>query len=348
MHDRRSFLRYLMGLTAGLSLPTNLARGQAAAVEPKSAGAATARDRLGALLPQRRLGRTGEFVTILGLGGSHLMHAGQSEAESQALIEASLEEGIRFVDTAQQYGRGESERRLGKFLTPKYRDVIYLMTKTQARDAAHARRDMDGCRKRLQVDTIDLMQIHHIESAAEVDRLVDHGVVEVLLEAREQGKIRHLGFTGHDTPAAHLRMLERLEQMGVAFDTAQMPINVADPGYESFIEQVLPKLVEKDYGVLAMKTLVFGNLMGEKLGWRRRNRPQPPRVVPDRMSLAEALGFVWSLPVATLISGMPELKHIRENAQLARQHADLDEAQRLALIEKVADAAGPELEFYKV
>ena len=338
-----------MGLTAGLTLSPGAFRAQPSAQAPSADAepSTPARDRLGALLPQRRLGRTGEHVTMLGLGGSHLMHEGQTPTESQQLVETALEQGIRFFDTAEQYGSGRSESLLGQFLTPKYRDVAYLMTKTQARDAQHAARDMDACRKRLQVDTIDLMQIHHIESPAAVDRLVDHGVVDVLLQAREDGKIRHLGFTGHDSPQAHLHMLQRLEQLGVDFDTAQMPINVADPSYNSFVLQVLPKLIEKDYGVLAMKTLVFGQIIGKNKGWRRKDQLQAPRVIPDRMSLAQALGFVWSLPVSTLISGMPVPKQIEENAQLAREHADVDEDERDRLVELAAEFAGPNLEFYK-
>ncbi|MEO1237208.1 MAG: aldo/keto reductase, partial [Planctomycetota bacterium] len=304
------------------------------------------RDRLGELLPMRRLGRTDEWVTAFCFGGSHLIHEGQSDREHQELLEAAIEEGVRFFDTAQQYGRGKSERVMGKHLTPKYRDSIYVMTKTQATEATRARRDMDECRKRLNVDVIDLMQMHHIESARNVDQRIDNGVVDVLLEAREQGKIRHLGFTGHDTPSAHLRMLERLEQMGVEFDTCQMPVNVVDPGYESFVERVLPVLVERDYGVLAMKTLVFGALTGRDHGWRRRDRIAP-NVVPEVITLAEALGFAWSLPVASLVSGTPRVDWLRENTQVLRDHQQFDEAKRLELIDKVAEFAGPRVEFYK-
>lgn len=340
-----------MSLTAGLSLAPTSLRSQtavASADAPSGAGAtAPARDRLGRRLPQRRLGRTGEMITMLGFGGSHMMHAGQSPAEVQKLIETALEQGIRFFDTAEQYGSGKSESLMGQHLTPKYRDVIYLMTKTQARDAKHARRDMDGCRQRLQVDTIDLMQIHHLESVEQVDKAVDNGVVDVLLQAREEGKIRHLGFTGHDSPQAHLHMLKRLDDLGVDFDAVQMPINVVDPSYNSFTLQVLPKLIEKDYGVLAMKTLAFGHLIGQRRGWKRRNQLIAPNVVPEQMSLAEALGFVWSLPVSTLISGMPVPDQIIENAQLAAAHTDIDQTQRNALVELASEFAGPNLEFYK-
>ncbi|MEM6854906.1 MAG: aldo/keto reductase [Planctomycetota bacterium] len=337
-----------MGLTAGLAVgraPLSAQTTGAAAKATDAAGPPT-EDRLGKLLPMRRLGRTGEWVTIFGFGGSHMIQRGNSEAAGAELIETALEEGVRFFDTAQQYGNGKSESWMGRHLTPKYRDVIYLMTKTQARERGRALQDMDECRQRLNVDVIDLMQIHHIHNPRDVDNLVDNGVVDVLLEAREQGKIRHLGFTGHDTPKAHLRMLERLDQMGVDFDTVQMPMNVVDPNYESFIAEALPKLLEKDYAVLAMKTLAFGHLIGQNNGWTRGRKIAPP-VVPERMTLAEALGFVWSLPISTLISGTPTVEMLRENAAIARQHRDLPEDARLALVDKAAEFAGPDLEFYK-
>ncbi|MEM9420814.1 MAG: aldo/keto reductase [Planctomycetota bacterium] len=345
MFDRRDFLRSLMGVTAGLAIGrpalTAEAQGGAAMISPPT------EDRLGKLLPMRRMGRTNEWVTTLGLGGSHIEYRGRiSMKEAQAIIETAMEQGVRFFDNAQQYGNGEAERRFGKLLTPKYRDVIYLMSKTQATSRRQAERDMDECRSRMKVDVIDLMQVHHIASPEDVDQRIEAGVVDVLLKAREDGKIRHLGFTGHNTHRAHLHMLKRLDEMGVAFDTVQMPMNVVDPSYESFILKVLPELVERDYGVLAMKTLAFGQIVGKNEGWGRKNKVAP-RVVPEKMTLAEALGFVWSLPVSTIISGMMSPEMVRENAALARAHVDLTEDHRLALIDKAAEFAGPDTEFYK-
>ena len=335
---RRSFLKALLAVSGALAV-SGWPRAAAA-------GAGAGRDRLGERLPERALGRTGEGITVLGLGGSHVIMQDYSEAKSQALIEAALEQGIRFFDTAQQYGDGLSERRYGKFLTPKYRDLSYVMTKTEATEKTQALRDMDECRQRLGVDVIDLMQIHHIDSAADVDKRVDGGVVDVLLEAREQGKIRHLGFTGHKSPSAHLRMFERLDALGVAFDAVQMPVNLVDPGYESFIEHVLPACLQRGCGVLAMKTLAHGQMAGVRSTWGNPDRV-PQNLVPQRVSLDEALGFVWSLPVASLISGMNEVAMVRENAALARAFAPLDDERRLALVEACADAAGPLTEFYK-
>ena len=329
-------------LAVSAALVVGRTPGAAAAPAAKTGG----RDRLGPRLPERPLGRTGEGISVLGLGGSHVIMRDHSEAKSQALIEAALEQGIRFFDTAQQYGDGLSEQRYGQFLTPKYRELSYVMTKTEATEQTQARRDMDECRQRLGVDVIDLMQIHHIGSAADVDKRVDGGVVDVLLEAREQGKIRHLGFTGHKTPSAHLRMFERLDGLGVAFDAVQMPVNLVDPGYESFIEHVLPACVQRGCGVLAMKTLAHGQFNGVRSTWGNPDRVAQ-ELVPQRVSLADALGFVWSLPVASLISGMNEVAMVEENAALARAFAPLDDERRLALVEACADAAGPLTEFYK-
>ena len=336
-----------MGLTAGLILgPTASTR---ADTDPPTGGdtpeAPPTRDRFGERLPQRKLGRTGEYITALGVGGSHLLHVDEDEA--RRIIDTAIEQGVRFFDTAQQYGRGRSEERYGKLLTPQYRDAIYLMTKTEATDAARAERDMDECRQRLNVDVIDLMQIHHIRDPRDVDTRVDNGVIDVLLEAREQGKIRHLGFTGHATPKAHLHMLERLDGLGVAFDTVQMPVNVFDPSYHSFIEMVLPQLVERGYGVLAMKTLAYGQIVGKGEGWGGNYNREPFPLVPEKMTIAEALGFAWSLPIASIVSGLTSADQVRENAAAARAFEPFDETQRARLVELAAPHSGERAEFYK-
>ena len=335
-----------MGLTAGLVLgPTPSGRAQETGGTAAEPDGPPASDRFGQRLPQRKLGRTGEWITALGVGGSHILQV--PPERSEAIIESAIERGVRFFDTAVQYGNGRSEERYGRLLTPKYRDVIYLMTKTESTDAAGARRDMDECRQRLGVDVIDLMQIHHIEDPTDVDNRVDAGVVDALLEAREQGKIRHLGFTGHSSPKAHLHMLKRLDGLGVAFDTVQMPVNVFDPSYESFIVQVLPELVKREYGVLAMKTLAFGQLVGQGTGWGRNYNRNPTAVVPEKMSIAEALGFVWSLPVASIVSGMLSVEEVRENTATARAFEPLDEAARARLVELAEPFGGARAEFYK-
>jgi aryl-alcohol dehydrogenase-like predicted oxidoreductase len=325
--NRRAFLEALMVLTAGLLVPNGAARGEAPA----------RRDRLGPLLPLRKLGRTGVSVTMLGLGGSHV--GMMSERDGQATIEAALEGGVRFFDTANNYQGGESERRYGKFLVPAHRDAIVLMTKTMAYDGASARRHLDDSLRRLGTDHLDLWQIHSVASPDDVERRISAGVLDAMLDAKKRGRARHVGFTGHAAPLAHRRMLARTR----ALETCQMPVNVLDPAYESFIEGVLPALVGRGMGVLAMKTLANGGLLG-----RPNNFPSDvPRAIPDRLSVAEALHFVWSLPVSVLISGPNTPAQFRETIAIARAFKPLDAKRRAAVAARVADLGGRDVEYYK-
>lgn len=325
--DRRAFLRSLGAATAGIMLSG--ARGG-----PDAPGGT---DRLGALLPRRKLGGTGESVTMLGVGGWHLGQV--SERDAQATIEIALAGGVRFFDTAEMYQKGESERRYGALLVPRYRDLVFLMTKTAARDGKTARRHLEESLRRLRTDHLDLWQAHAIESPEDVDDRVAGGVLDALREARASGKVRFIGFTGHRTPSAHRRMLEKAKDLAAC----QMPVNLVDPGYESFIENVLPTLVRRNMGVLAMKTLSGGGFFPG-----RKARPlAPPRPIPDRVGVGEALAFVWSLPVSVIITGADEPAQLSEKIALARDFKKLDARARDALIAKVADLAGRRVEWYK-
>jgi predicted aldo/keto reductase-like oxidoreductase len=189
--------------------------------------------------------------------------------------------------------------------------------------------------------------MHDITSESDARGRIEGGVVDVFLEAREEGKVRHLGFSGHTRPSALIAMLELLEARGLAFDACQMPVNVVDPHYESFTLQVLPALLDRGYGILAMKTLVYGQLLGRSTSWRAGRSAPPPALVGDQLTLGEALAFVWSLPISTLISGMTNESELDQNASLCRTFPQLDEAQRWHIVARVASYAGPQLEFYK-
>ena len=326
--ERRFVLKWLAGFTAGILLSSQT---NAQDKTPKS-------DRLGKLLPLRTLGRTGEAVTMLGVGGWHL--GSLSERDAQASIEIALEGGVRFFDTAQMYQSGGSETRMGKLLIPKYRDVIYLMTKTTARNAKDARRHLEDSLRRLNTDYLDLWQVHTVNNTRDVDKRIANGVFEVMAEAKESGKVRHIGFTGHRQPEAHLRVLAKSD----IFDTCQMPINLADPSYSSFIQQVLPKLVERNIGVIAMKSLANGGFFG---GSSHGKNGDNPKIVPNRVSIAQAVSFVWSLPVSVLITGFNNPQQMQEKIELANSFVAMNEPQRQDLIDKVADLAGRRVEFYK-
>ena len=325
--ERRSVLKWLGGFTAGILLST-----QANARE------SSGRDRLGKLLPQRILGRTGEAVTMLGVGGSHI--GGMSERDAQKTIELALEGGVRFFDTAESYQSGGSETRYGKLLTPRYRDVIYLMSKSTARTADDARRHLEGSLSRLNTDYLDLWQVHSVNTPQDVSDRIANEVFEVMAEAKQSGKVRHIGFSGHYQPEAMLKVMEESD----IFDTCQMPVNLADPNYSSFIKQVMPKLVENNIGVLAMKTLANGGFFGGSSHGRHGDNP---KIVPNLVSIAEAINFAWSLPVSVLITGANDPEQMQEKVALANSFVGINESQRQALIDRVADLAGTTVEFYK-
>lgn len=314
MISRRSSLKILALLGAAQMLP----RVSAGAAEKE-------RDKLGALLPRRVLGKTGLKVSMLSVGGSHVGRP--SEMEAERIVETAMELGIRTFETAQLYQSGGSEERYGKFLTPKYREHVQIFTKTMARDAKTAEEHLHGSLRRMKLDYVDLWQMHDIESPEDVDGRLKNGVLDFMLRAKASGKVRHIGFTGHTMWRAHVHLLERTD----VFETCLMPINVADVSYESFILNVLPKLVERDMGVLAMKTLAAGDFL--------RGRNGAPAIIPERISIEEALRFVWSLPVSTLVSGMGLAAHVRENAGYAARFEPLNEAERRALAAKVEDVA---------
>jgi aryl-alcohol dehydrogenase-like predicted oxidoreductase len=329
--NRREILKSLVGMTAALMVP-------GAVLGQTTAPAGPARDRLGELLPQRKLGKTGAMVTMLGLGGSHVGRP--SEAEAEKMIETAIAGGVRFFDTAVVYQNGGSEERYGKFLTPKYRDIIFLMTKSRTQEPAKTKKDLDDSLRRMKTDYIDLWQMHENTSVDDVNMRLDNGVLEVLLDAKAKGKVKHIGFTGHTTPDAHLRMIERVKaEKKSVLETCQMPINVADPSYNSFILQVLPKLVEEGYGVLAMKTLSGGAITGGRGG--------TGGIVPSKVTLADALHFVWSLPVSCLISGPNSAAQYQETINIAKSFKMLDEKRRQEIIAAAAPMAGKGVENYK-
>lgn len=328
--DRREFLLSLLAT----SLSTELIR-------PSTVQAS---DALGGVLPQRILGRTGESVTALGLGGYHI--GWTTEELAQATIEKALEEGIRFFDTAESYGPGTSEERYGRYLTPKYRDQVYLMTKTTAKDAKTAREHLEGSLRRLKTDRLDLWQVHSLMSPSDVDSRIEEGVLDIVMQAKEEGRVRHVGFTGHASPAAHRRMLEVARD---TFAVCQMPINPVDAGAEnSFTESVLPGLVERQYGVLAMKTLADGRFFAQKKMNERTVWESDNPVVPTRLSIADCIHFALSLPISVLITGAENPALLVEKANLVRKFQKLTDSDRIALIGRVSDdSMAGKVEYYK-
>lgn len=330
--QRRDFLQVLAG---------------AATIGPLRGATAAASDSLGAVLPVRPLGRTGVKVTCLGLGGYHI--GWTTEALAQATIEAALQEGIRFFDTAESYGPHTSEERYGKYLTPSHRDRIFLMSKSTAKTAAVAQEHLEGSLRRLKTGMIDLWQLHALDSGADVDARLEAKVLDYALRARAEGKIRFIGFTGHKSPYAHRRMLERTAGEQEPFAACQFPVNPVDAASEhSFVETVLPAAGQRGLGILAMKTLADGRFFGSKTMGRRTVWTSQSPVVPDTVSLADCIHFVLSLPVSVLITGAEKPEFIREKAGLVRSFASLSPQQRKDLVARVAGfASDGRVEYYK-
>jgi predicted aldo/keto reductase-like oxidoreductase len=333
-NQRRAFLKSLAGLTAGMMLPmtsTNAAG--------KSVQNPYMRDRLGDLLPKRKFGKADLSVTMLGLGGAHI--ARMSESEAEKTIERALEGGIRFFENAESYGSGTGERRYGMFLTPKYRDIAFIQSKSTAKDGKTAQEHLEGTLRRMKTDYIDLWLIHAVTSPGDVDRRLENGVLDYVLKAKESGKVKHIGFSGHSDYNAHLRMLESTDQL----EACQMPINAFDPNYKSFITNVMPRLIEKGMAPCAMKTLANGGFFG---GTSHFNSGDKPRIVPNALSVEEAIYFSWSLPISVLVTGADHADMLTEKIELARNFKAFDEEKRQELISRVSGFDGNLIEYYKV
>src|SRR5579862_1090015 len=231
--NRREFLEKVTLGVAGASVAVS-----ASTLVPEVVKAATGE------MPYRTLGRSGERVSLLGLGGYHIGIQSDQE-ESIRIIRTALDNGVNFLDNCWDYNDGESEVRMGKALRDGYRQKAFLMTKIDGRDKSTAAQQIEQSLKRLQTDHIDLLQFHEIIRLSDPDKVfAPTGGMEAALEARKAGKIRYIGFTGHKNPEVHLKMLHTASAHDFTFDSVQMPLNVMDAHFESFEKKVLPVLVE--------------------------------------------------------------------------------------------------------
>lgn len=313
------------------------------------ASAIPSTDRLGEILPQRQLIRNGEKVTAFCLGGYHLGFI-EKPADAERMIERSIELGVRFFDNARRYVDGRAEEYMGKYLTPKYRDDIFLMTKAPAKTGEGVRKQLDESLKALNTDYVDLWQIHVLNTPEDVDNRIKAGVLDAFLEAKEKGKARYIGFTGHQNPKTHLHFLKRLDEMGIEMDTCQMPLNVCDPSFESFQKRVLPVLLEKEYGVIAMKTMAGGSMMGGRIDTTPRNIET--KDIPDVVSLtnlthANLHQYVYGLPVSSLCSGCLRVSELEHNVEVLRNMKKMSETDMKKLAAYAEPYAGLIVENYK-
>jgi predicted aldo/keto reductase-like oxidoreductase len=270
----------------------------------------------------RKLGSTGETVSLIGLGGFHIGNI-KKEADSVKLVRAAIDRGITFMDNSWDYHDGGSEMRMGKALKDGYREKVFLMTKIDGRTKQSAAKQLDESLRRLQTDHIDLVQHHEIIRMEDPDRIFSEGGAnEALLEAKKAGKLRFIGFTGHKDPLVHSRMLEISKQHNFKPDTVQMPLNLMDAHFRSFAHVVLPQLLEQQIGVLGMKSMGDGNVLKSKT------------VTP-----IECLHYAMNLPTSVVITGIDSEKILDQAFEAVKTFQPMDRQQVAALLDKTKDAA---------
>ena len=320
--DRRDFLQTAGLVGAGLALSESLLRAEP---PPQLTLSNTGPDRI----PRKPFGRTGETVSVIGIGGYSLGDA-PSLNEAIAIVHQAIEAGVNFFDNAWEYHDGRSEEWMGQALKGR-RDKVFLMTKvcTHGRDKKVGLQQLEESLKRLQTDHLDLWQIHECVYDNDPERhFAKGGVIEALDEAKKAGKVRYVGFTGHKNPAIHLKMLS----YNYPFDSVQMPLNPFDATYRSFATNVLPEVNKRGMAGLGMKSL-GGN-------------GQP--VIQGVVTVEEALRYAMSLPVATTISGIDSLAVLHQNLVIARGFRPMTEEEMEGLRRRCAPPAGDgHLELYK-
>lgn len=336
MGTRREFIKKTTALTAyGLF--------------SRWASAGTQTDKLGEVLPMRQIIRNGEKTTSFCMGGYHLGLA-ENETQAEKMVDKAIEMGVRFFDNARVYHRGYSEELYGKFLIPKYRDNVFVMTKSVARNAEDARKDLDLSLSALKTDHVDLWQIHTVTTSEDVDNRMNNGVLDVFMEAKEKGKARYIGFTSHQNPSTILHFLDWLKERGLEMDTCQMPLNVCDPSFESFQLRALPALLEREYGVIAMKTMAGGSMMGKRIDTTPQDiatEDIPDVVTNAPISYAELHQYVYTLPISSLCSGCDTIERLQHNIKVLQNLKKLSKTDMRKLEDKVKPFAGYLVENYK-
>jgi aryl-alcohol dehydrogenase-like predicted oxidoreductase len=272
----------------------------------------------------RELGSTGEQVSVIGLGGSHLGKASIEEDEAIRLIHEGLDRGINFLDNSWDYNEGRSEERVGKALSQGgYRQKAFVMTKLDGRTKELATDQINDSLRRLKVDHIDLLQHHEVIRFDDPDRIFSEGgAMEAVVAAKQAGKVRFIGFTGHKDPRIHLYMLEVAQKHGFHFDTVQMPVNIMDAHFRSFSQMVVPEAVKQKIGVLGMKS--FGNGIILKSG-----AVQP----------MDCLHYSLNLPISVLITGIDSKMLLDQAFAAVKSFQPMDEAAVASLITKTEQVA---------
>jgi aryl-alcohol dehydrogenase-like predicted oxidoreductase len=282
-------------------------------------------------IPYRTLGRSGEKVSLIGLGGYHLGNQADPQ-ESIRIIRTGLDEGVNFLDNCWDYNGGESEVRMGNALRDGYRQKVFLMSKIDGRTKAAAASQLNQSLRRLQTDRIDLLQFHEVIRDTDPTRIFSEGgAMEAVLEAQKAGKVRFIGFTGHKSPDIHSQMLAVASKHGFTFDAVQMPLNVMDAHFNSFEKKVLPVLLKSKIGVLGMKPMGDHFILESKTA-----------------TAVECLHYAMNLPTSVVITGCDSLLILQQALRAARSFKPMNSSQVTSLLAKTAKAAeAGQFELYK-
>ena len=286
-----------------------------------AAGAAWGQEKREGEMIYRTLGGTGEKVSAIGVGGYHIGSLPTKE-ESIRLMRTAIDRGINFMDNCWDYHDGKSEVWMGEALRDGYRRKAFLMSKIDGQKNAAAAKQIDESLKRLQTDTVDLMQMHEMIRPEDPERIFEGGAIEALQEAKKAGKIRYIGFTGHKDPKIHLQVLASARKRGFKFDAVQMPLNVMDAHYKSFEKEVLPVLVREKIGVLGMKPLGSGAILESK-----------------KATAIECLHYALNLPTSVVITGMDSMARLEQALEAVRTFKPLDENAVKQLLARTAESA---------
>ena len=272
----------------------------------------------------RTLGKTSEKVSLLGLGGSHI---GQVTSDELAIkiVRTAVDRGVNFMDNSWDYnnGNGAAETKMGKALKDGYRQKVFLMTKIDGRTKKEAAKQIEESLKRLQTDHVDLLQFHEVIRMEDPDRVfAPGGALEAFMEAKQAGKLRYIGFTGHKDPAVHLRMLEVAKQHDFHFDAVLHPSNVMDYHFRSFAHQVMPVALAQGIGVQTMKPL-GGKMILES----------------NTLSPTECLHYAMSLPTSVVINGCDKMEYLEQGLNAVKTFKPMNPQQISSLVAKTKVAA---------
>ena len=263
---------------------------------------------------KRVLGKTGEEINLLSLGGEITVADSEKQEEAIEIINRAIDIGVNYIDTAPAYKDGDSELNIGKVMKNR-RDEVFLASKTHKRSYSETMELFENSLDRLQADYLDLYQVHNVRTEQDlIDIFSENGAIKALEELRDQGLIRNIGITGHKDPEILLKGIQEFD-----FDTALISMNAADIYYKSFQEVLLEELIERNIGIIGMKVLGRGKLVSEN----------------GLDSIREALYYVWSLPLTTTIIGIGSLEELEENVELARRFEPLSVDEMLEIEAKI-------------